>query len=108
LSEIYGGRSGALGTWRLMRRVFGAVLGAGALALTDDLLGSVAGGGVLSKLSRRFGEGVVNAGLTVRVGIAAMEVCRPMPFVATEKPKVTAVVSRALGGLISRGTAARD
>jgi putative membrane protein len=108
LSEIYGGRSGALGTWRLMRRVFGAVLGAGALALTDDLLGSVAGGGVLSKLSRRFGEGVVNAGLTVRVGIAAMEVCRPMPFVATEKPKVTAVVSRALGGLISRGMADRD
>jgi putative membrane protein len=51
---------------------------------------------------------VVNAGLTVRVGIAAMEVCRPMSFVATEKPKVTAVVSRALGGLISRGMADRD
>ncbi len=108
LSEIYGGRSGSLGTLRLMRRVFGAVLGAGALALTDDLLGSVAGGGVLSKLSRRFGEGVVNAGLTVRVGIAAMEVCRPMAFVAEDRPKVTAVVSRAIGGLVPRGTAARD
>jgi putative membrane protein len=108
LSEIYGGRAGTFGTWRLMTRVFGAVLGAGALALTDDLLGSVAGGGVLSKLSRRFGEGVVNAGLTARVGIAAMEVCRPMPFVAAEKPKVTGIVSRALSGLMSRGTADRD
>lgn len=104
LSEIYGGRSGPFGTFRLMRRVFGAVLGAGALALTDDLMGSVAGGGILSKLSRRFGEGVVNAGLTVRVGIAAMEVCRPMAFVAQDRPKVTAVVSRALSGLVPRGT----
>lgn len=108
LSEIYGGRSGPLGTFRLMRRVFAAVLGAGALALTDDLIGSFAGGGVLSKLSRRFGEGVVNAGLTVRVGIAAMELCRPMPFVAAERPKVTAVVSRALGRLMPRGTADRE
>ena len=103
LSEIYGGRSGPLGTFRLMRRVFTAVLGAGALALTDDLIGSVAGGGVLSKLSRRFGEGVVNAGLTVRVGIAAMEVCRPLAFVALPRPKVSATVGRALRGVLLPG-----
>jgi putative membrane protein len=103
LSQIYGGKSGPLGTFRLMRRVFAAVLGAGALALTDDLIGSVAGGGVLSKLSRRFGEGVVNAGLTVRVGIAAMEVCRPLAFVALPRPKVSATVARALSGVLLPG-----
>jgi len=71
--------------------------------LTDDLIGSVAGGGVLSKLSRRFGEGVVNGALTARVGVAAMELCRPLPFAALEKPGVSALVGRALAGLVSRG-----
>ncbi|HMO72286.1 MAG TPA: YcjF family protein, partial [Paracoccaceae bacterium] len=60
LSAIYGGRSGGLAGWRLMRRVVSHLAATGALALTDDLMGSVAGGGVLGKLSRRFGEGVVN------------------------------------------------
>ncbi|WP_137111843.1 YcjF family protein [Rhodobacter sp. SY28-1] len=103
IAEIYGGRSGSFGSLKLLRRVFGSLLAAGALALTDDMIGSVAGGGVLSKLSRRFGEGVVNGALTARVGVAAMELCRPMPFVALERPAVSSLVSRALTGLVSRG-----
>ena len=106
IAEIYGGRAGALGSWRLMRRVFGHLIATGAVALTDDLMGSIAGGGVLSKLSRRFGEGVVNGALTARVGVAAMEVCRPMPFNALPKPKVTNLVSRALTGMFGRDAAA--
>lgn len=103
IAEIYGGRSGTFGSWRLLRRVFGHLLATGAVALTDDLIGSLAGGGVLSKLSRRFGEGVVNGALTARVGLAAMEVCRPMPFAALPRPGVTQTVSRALAGLVQRG-----
>jgi putative membrane protein len=102
IAEIYGGRSGSFGSLRLLRRVFASLLAAGALALTDDMIGSVAGGGVLSKLSRRFGEGVVNGALTARVGVAAMELCRPLPFVALERPAVSSLVSRALAGLVSR------
>ncbi len=102
IAEIYGGRSGALGSWGLLRRVFASLLAAGALALTDDLIGSVAGGGVLSKLSRRFGEGVVNGALTARVGLAAIDLCRPMPFVAVERPSTSGTVSRALAGLLPR------
>ena len=103
VAEIYGGRSGGFGAWRLLRRVFGALVATGAVALTDDLLSSVAGGGVLAKLSRRFGEGVVNGALTARVGVAAMELCRPMPFVTQQKPAVSSLVARALGGLFGRG-----
>ena len=99
LSQIYGGRSGSLGSLTLMRRVAGALLGAGAMALADDLVGSVAGGGLLGKLSRRFGEGVVNGALTARVGIAAMELSRPLPFVAQPKPNTGATISRALAGV---------
>ena len=64
----------------------------GALALGDDMIGSVAGGGVLSQMSRRFGEGVVNGALTARVGVAAMEVCRPLPFRSVPRPSVTGLV----------------
>lgn len=103
VAEIYGGRSGTLGSWRLLRRVFSHLLATGAVALADDLVGSVAGGGILSKLSRRFGEGVVNGALTARVGLAAMELCRPMPFATLPRPGVTQTVSRALAGLIPRG-----
>lgn len=100
LAEIYGGRAGSLGSLRLMRKVFTHLLATGALALTDDMLSSIAGGGLLSKLSRRFGEGLVNGALTARVGLAAMEVCRPMPFAALPRPRVSALVSRALSGLV--------
>lgn len=104
LSEIYGGRSGSLGSIRLMRRVFSALLGAGAMALADDLIGSVTSGGILSKLSRRFGEGVVNGALTARVGLAAMELSRPLPFVAMPRPGTSATTSRALAGLFGRAS----
>ncbi|MBC7478182.1 MAG: TIGR01620 family protein [Pseudorhodobacter sp.] len=102
VAEIYGGRSGALGSWRLLRRVFVALVATGAVALTDDMLGSFAGGGLLSKLSRRFGEGVVNGALTVRVGLAAMDLCRPLPWIAKARPSVSATVSRALAGMFGR------
>lgn len=103
IGEIYGGRSGALGAWRLIRAVMMHLLATGAVAMSDDMLHSVAGGGLLSKLSRRFGEGVVNGALTARVGVAAMETCRPMPFIALARPSVSALVGRALAGLFGTG-----
>lgn len=102
IAEVYGGRAGSFGSWRLMRAVAGHLVATGAVAIGDDMLGSIAGGGVLSKVSRRFGEGLVNGALTARVGIAATEVCRPMPYRALKRPKVTYVVKRALTGLISK------
>jgi len=99
IAEIYGGRSGALGSWRLTRSVLAHLVATGAVAVGDDLIGSVAGGGVLSRVSRRFGEGVVNGALTARVGVAAMEVCRPLPFGPSRRPSVSGTMGRALSGL---------
>lgn len=103
IAEIYGGRSGTLGSWRLTRSVLTHLVATGAVAVGDDLIGSVAGGSVLSKISRRFGEGVVNGALTARVGVAAIEVCRPLAFRVTDRPSVTEIVRRALTGLFQRG-----
>jgi putative membrane protein len=104
IAQIYGGRAGTLGSWRLTRTVLTHLVATGAVAVGDDLIGSVAGGGMLSKVSRRFGEGVINGALTARVGVAAIEVCRPIPFHMTKKPSVSGLVSRALKGLFGGGT----
>ena len=102
IAEVYGGRTGTLGNWRLTRTVMTHLVATGAVAIGDDLIGSVAGGGVLARVSRRFGEGLVNGALTARVGVAAMEVCRPLPFTALPRPSVTTLVKRSLTGLFDR------
>lgn len=102
VAEIYGARPGTFGNWRLARAVATHLMATGLVAAGDDFLHSVAGGGLLSKLSRRFGEGVVNGALTARVGLAAMELCRPLPFRLGRKPGVSAVTAVALKGLFDR------
>ena len=102
IAEVYGGRSGRLETLRLTRAVFAHLVATGAVAVGEDLIGTVAGGSLLTRVSRRFGEGVVNGALTARVGVAAMEVCRPMPFRAARRPSVAAMVQRALTGVLVR------
>ncbi len=99
VAEIYGGRSGFFGSWRLTRAVMSHLVATGAVAVGDDMLEPFLGGSILGKLSRRFGEGLVNGALTARVGVAAMEVCRPLPFAPERRPKVRGIVKRALGGL---------
>lgn len=99
IAEIYGGRGGSFGGLRLARTVLTHLVATGAVAVGDDMIETVAGGGLLTKLSRRFGEGVVNGALTARVGIAAIEVCRPLPFLVQPRPRVSGLVARALKGL---------
>lgn len=82
LAGLYGGRPGGLGALRLARLVVGHILATGGIALTDDLLGQFIGQDLLRRLSRRLGEGAFNGALTARVGAAALEVCRPLPYVA--------------------------
>lgn len=102
IAEIYGGRSGTLGSWRLTRAVLTHLIATGAVAVGDDLLEPILGGSLLGKLSRRFGEGLVNGALTARVGVAAMDICRPLPFAPGKRPPVRSIIKSALTGLITR------
>lgn len=102
IADIYGGRPGVIGGWRLFRKVATHLVATGAVAVGDDLIGSVLGGNMLAKLSRRFGEGVINAALSARVGIAAIEVCRPMEFHALKEPSVGGAISRSLSGFLPK------
>ena len=101
IAQVYGGRPGRLSFWRLARRVLSHLAVTGSIAVGDGLIGQVVGHGLASRLSARFGEGVVNGLLTARVGLAAMDVCRPLPFRAVDRPGMGAfldVLMRGSGG----------
>ncbi|KIN70937.1 DUF697 domain containing protein [Sulfitobacter noctilucae] len=103
VAEVYGGRSGFFGSWRLTRAVLSHMVATGAVAVGDDLLEPVLGGTIIGKLSRRFGEGLVNGALTARVGVAAMDVCRPLPFSVAKRPSIRGIIKNALAGLFGKG-----
>ena len=88
IAELYGMRPGKLGFLRLCRDVIGHLAVTGAIAVGDSIVGEALGHGVASKVSRRFGEGVLNGLMTVRIGISAMDLCRPLPFPDGERPSV--------------------
>jgi len=88
IAEIYGGRPGLLGFFKLARSVGAHVAITGGMAVGDSLIQQVVGHGLASKISARLGEGVLNGLLTARVGLSAMAVCRPAPFGGQKPPGV--------------------
>lgn len=96
IGALYGGRPGALGGLRLARHVATHLVATGSVALTDDLLGQFLGQDLLRRVSRRLGEGAFNGALTVRVGAAAIEVVRPLPFIAAPPVRVRDIVGELL------------
>lgn len=88
IAALYGARPGLFGFWRLTGSVLAHLAVTGGLVLTDGIVEQLVGQGIAAKLSARLGEGVVNGLMTVRVGIAAMRVVRPLPFYTQPQPLV--------------------
>jgi putative membrane protein len=98
IAQIYGGRPGTLGFLRLARAAFNHLAVTGGVAVGDSLLQQVLGLGLAARVSAKLGEGVLNGLMTARFGLAALAVCRPLPFVKEEPPRLGDVA----GELLSR------
>ena len=106
----YGHRPGAAGTWLLARRILtGAAVVASVDALSDSfaeitgdlvqeldlpLFGRLPAT-VLAKLTARSAEGLIGARKAARIGLAAMELCRPLPFSDETRPPSVAAILKA-------------
>lgn len=108
LSEIYGGRPGALGFLRLARAALGHLAVTGGVAVGDSLLQQALGLGLAARVSAKLGEGVLNGLMTARFGLAALNVCRPLPFVGEAPPRLADVAGELLPGGDKRDAAGAD
>jgi putative membrane protein len=104
LARIYGGRPGLFGFLRLAKAAFNHLAITGGMAVGDSLMQQVLGLGLAARISAKLGEGVLNGLMTARFGLAALAVCRPLPFIREETPKIGDVA----GELVSRAERAAD
>ncbi len=98
LAVLYGGRPGNLGVMRLMRMVVTHIAVTGGIAVGDDFLQQIIGHKITAKLSSRLGEGVLNGALTVRIGLAALTILRPLPHLATQPPRMSQILKDVVKG----------
>ncbi len=84
IAHIYGGRPGFWGQMRLSRNILAHLALSGGIALTSDLLQPLIGTSIAAKLSKKLGEGLFNGALTIRIGLSAAELTRPIPHISTK------------------------
>jgi putative membrane protein len=88
VARHYGVRPAAAASWSLFKEAVRNVLAAGVADLAADAAVETVGSSLLSVLSARAGQGVLNGVLAARLGLGAMELCRPLPFRQDEMPSV--------------------
>jgi putative membrane protein len=98
IARIYGARPGFFGALRLARSAVNHLAVTGGVAVGDSIVQQVLGLGLAARVSAKLGEGVLNGLMTARFGLAALEVCRPLPFIREEPPRLGDVA----GELLSR------
>ena len=101
LARLYGGRPGFLGFLKLAKAVVAHLAVTGGMAAGDSFVNEMLGHGIAARLSARLGEGVINGLMTARVGLAAIDVCRPLPFLEAKRPtvaEITAAIAKVTPG----------
>jgi putative membrane protein len=102
ISEAYGVRLGYWGRISLIRRIFHTMLYAGAAEIISDAGNYALGAGVTGKLSTRVAQGMGAGVLSARIGLKAMQECRPMPWLSVEKPGLANISKQLLSELNKR------
>jgi putative membrane protein len=98
LAYLYGVRPGTLGLARLIRHVIIQLVASGGLATSDSIVQQMLGHGIAAKLSARLGEGMINGMLMARLGLAAMDTIRPLPFTVLSRPTLRDLMGELLRG----------
>jgi putative membrane protein len=97
LATLYGARPGFFSLMKLARMVVTHIVLTGGIALGDDVIQQLVGHGLTARLSRKLGEGVFNGALSTRIGIATIDVCRPLPYLEQQRPRFRELVAEVAG-----------
>ena len=84
IAEIYGIELGYFSRIRLLRMVLVNIAFAGATEVAQDIGMEWLSQDVTAKLSARIAQGIGVGLLTARLGVKAMELCRPLVFQLNE------------------------
>jgi putative membrane protein len=103
IAAIYGGRPGFFGFLALMRAALSHLAVTGGVAVGDSLIQQALGLGLAARVSAKLGEGVLNGLMTARFGLAALAVCRPLPFTREAPPRIGDVAGELLRGAPDEG-----
>lgn len=91
IATLYGGRPSFLTSISLVNSVVQNLVYADVSELLAESTTDILGGSVLSAVSVQAAQGMGSGILTARVGLQAMMLCRPLPFQAEEKPRLSEV-----------------
>ncbi|BFU59659.1 MULTISPECIES: TIGR01620 family protein [Rodentibacter] len=89
IAEIYGIELGYFTRIRLLRMVLVNIAFAGVTEIVQDMSMDWLSQDITAKFSVRIAQGIGVGLLTARLGVKAMEFCRPLAFQPSEKPKLS-------------------
>ncbi|THA09101.1 TIGR01620 family protein [Rodentibacter pneumotropicus] len=89
IADIYGIELGYFARIRLLRMVLVNIAFAGVTEVVQEIGMDWLSQDITAKLSARAAQGIGVGLLTARLGIKAMEFCRPLAFQNAEKPKLS-------------------
>ncbi|WP_202307730.1 YcjF family protein [Dryocola clanedunensis] len=88
IAALYGIELGYFSRIRLFRLVLLNIAFAGASELVREVGMDWVGQDIAARLSARAAQGIGAGLLTARLGIKAMELCRPLPWIGEDKPRL--------------------
>lgn len=91
ITKAYGMELGYVSRLKLFKMVLKNMVFAGATEIATDVGMDFFSQNLTAKLSLRAAQGIGVGVLTARLGIKAMEFCRPIAFQANERPKISAI-----------------
>ncbi|HDL3549595.1 TPA: TIGR01620 family protein, partial [Mannheimia haemolytica] len=91
ITKAYGMELGYISRLKLFKMVLKNMVFAGATEIATDVGMDFFSQNLTAKLSLRAAQGIGVGLLTARLGIKAMEFCRPVAFQANEKPRISAI-----------------
>lgn len=103
VAQIYGVQPSVVVRWRLFKKILVLVAYSGASEYAvSELWPELVGDSMLSSVSARLGQGMGASLFMGRIGLAAINSCRPIPFSEKRRPKLGALTKRIASSLKER------